>query len=286
MVDYETALARRLDREARSYDGGQLQLYGVGIGLGMDPRDSNQLKFLLEDRLEAIPSYASVAGWNVEFTLGLGMEWAKLIHVSERLTLDTPLPASATILVSSCCTEAWDKPGRNATLLVNETTLEDAGSGNRLALLESVYLARDFRLANAPQGHPHALPPPPARDADLEVILPTSPQAALVYRLLGGKAFIHCDPEIAVREGFDGPILHGLSLWGHACHAILKGVGGYEPTRIKSFGADFSAPVYPGERLQTQIWRNGTEVQFQTIVEDRQCVALANGYATLTHGKN
>ncbi len=282
---YDAAMARRVDFEPRSYDAARLQLYGVGIGLGMDPRDEAQLAFLLEDRLTAIPSFASVAGWNVEFTLGLGMAWPKLIHASERVRILSPLPPEASILVSTRCASAWDKPARNATLLVNETTLAAAADRTPLAVLESVYLARGFRLDGAPEGRPDPLPPTPdgAHDGppDITVDLPVSPQAALVYRLLGGRSFIHCDPRTARAEGFDGPILHGLALWGHACHAVLKGACGYDPARLRAFAADFSAPVYPGEILTTEIWRAGETAHFRTRVRARDTTVLSNGTATI-----
>ena len=50
------------------------------------------------------------------------------------------------------------------------------------------------------------------------------------------------------------PILHGLCTFGVAGHALLKGVCDYDPTKVKSMRARFSAPVYPGETIRTEIW--------------------------------
>jgi acyl dehydratase len=265
--------------ERRSYDQAKVQLYALGVGLGMNPRDEDQLAFVRDENLTVLPSFATVAAWDVAHTRELGMEWAKLIHVSQRLHLSAPLPPAAQIIVSMRCKAAFDKPDRNATLLVNEVRMMDANEGTELAHLENTYLARDFRIADAPTGKPDALPAPPTPAPDLEIEIPTSPQAALIYRLLGGRAPIHIDPRIARAEGFSGPIMHGLSTFGHICHAILKGACDYQADRLRSLAADFRAPVYPGETLSTRLWFDGETIHFETRVRERDVIVIANGLA-------
>jgi hypothetical protein len=41
----------------------------------------------------------------------------------------------------------------------------------------------------------------------------------------------------------------------------------------------FSAPVYPGETIRTEIWPNGGEVGFRARALERDVVALNNGLA-------
>jgi acyl dehydratase len=43
--------------------------------------------------------------------------------------------------------------------------------------------------------------------------------------------------------------------------------------------ARFSAPVFPGETIRTELWRDGTIVSFRACVIERDVVALNNGYA-------
>jgi hypothetical protein len=104
------------------------------------------------------------------------MEWAKLIHVSQRLTLSAPLPPAAHIIVSMRCKAAFDKPDRNATLLVNEARMVNAEDGTEFALLENTYLARDFRIADAPTGKPIGLSAPPTRAPDQLTLPPLFPR--------------------------------------------------------------------------------------------------------------
>ena len=54
--------------------------------------------------------------------------------------------------------------------------------------------------------------------------------------------------------GFGGVILHGLSTFGFAARAILKAVGDGVPSSLRYFGVRFTAPVVPGDGLETSAW--------------------------------
>jgi acyl dehydratase len=112
--------------------------------------------------------------------------------------------------------------------------------------------------------------------------LPTLPQAALIYRLSGDYNILHSDPAHAQKVGFPRPILHGLCTFGVAGHALLKTLCGYDTTRFKSMEARFSSPVYPGETLCTEMWKNGNVVSFRCTVPAREnVVVLNNGRAEI-----
>ena len=69
------------------------------------------------------------------------------------------------------------------------------------------------------------------------------------------------DPRIGAASGFGGVILHGLSTFGFAARAILHAVGGGEPSALRYFGVRFTAPVMPGDELETRAWavKRGTD---------------------------
>jgi acyl dehydratase len=60
---------------------------------------------------------------------------------------------------------------------------------------------------------------------------------------------------------------------------VLKTFCDYEPHKLSSFAARFSAPVFPGETLRTEMWRDGKAVSFRTHVVERDVVAVSNGRA-------
>ena len=86
--------------------------------------------------------------------------------------------------------------------------------------------------------------------------------------------------------GFGGVIMHGLFSWNTACHALLKMLGNSDPANMREYQARFAAPVKPGDKLVTEVWRAGErqgaweEIRFTTKVEGAQAV-LSNGRALM-----
>ena len=122
----------------------------------------------------------------------------------------------------------------------------------------------------------------PTARPDLVCDLPTALNAALIYRLSGDPNPLHASPSVARAAGFERPILHGLCSWGVAGHAILKSYCDYDPARLTSMALRFSAPVYPGETIRTEMWRDGDTVSFRARVVERGVVVLNNGRATIS----
>jgi acyl dehydratase len=125
---------------------------------------------------------------------------------------------------------------------------------------------------------PHAIP---ERAPDAVCDLPTRPETALIYRLSGDINPLHADPEFAKAAGFLRPILHGLATMGVAGHALLKTVCGYDPARLTAMSVRFTAPVFPGETIRTEIWRDGGVISFRARVMERNVVAIDSGRAEI-----
>jgi acyl dehydratase len=92
---------------------------------------------------------------------------------------------------------------------------------------------------------------------------------------------LHAEPTAAGRAGFDAPILHGLCTFGMTCRALLESIAAWQPDRVTSHEARFSAPVYPGETLEIALWRDGPTVSFEASVPARQVKVLTGGRAQL-----
>jgi acyl dehydratase len=78
--------------------------------------------------------------------------------------------------------------------------------------------------------------------------------------------------------GFKAPILHGLCTFGIMTHALVKTCCDYDPNRFKRMRLRFSAPVYPGETIRTEIWRDGNEIAFRCRSLEQDKVVINNGY--------
>lgn len=259
-------------------------LYALGIGLGADPTDEGQLRFVYEKNLQPLPTMAAVLAypgfWQKD--PGTGLDWVRLLHAEQSIEIHRPLPVAGELVGRTRITGLVDKGADKGALLFQERTIHDAASGEAICTAAMTSFCRGDGGFGGPSGPVPAPAEIPDRPADLVCDLPTLPQAALIYRLSGDFNPLHAEPEVARRAGFERPILHGLCTFGVAGHALLKACCGYDGSLIRSLRVRFSAPVYPGETLRTEIWRAADDdLRFRCRVLERDKLVLTNGQARL-----
>jgi acyl dehydratase len=281
-LNYERVMAYRPPDIAVQYGPRECILYALGIGLGMNPLDPGELKFVYERAgLEAFPTMAVVLGWPGRMTdPAFGIDERLVVAGDLKVVLHRPLAPEARLTSRPRVREVVDKGPGNAAIILNTRDLVDS-DGTPVATVDSSTFARKHggfggraRETPAPPAVPQTPPP-------LICDLPTPPNLALLYRLNGDENPLHADPERAKVAGFERPILHGAASFGVAAHAILRTVADYRPSRLASIEARFSKPVFPGEMIRTEIWREGERVSFQCRVVGRGDIVLSNGLATL-----
>ena len=258
-------------------------LYALGVGLGADPVDRDQLRFVYEENLQALPTMAIVLGypgpWHAHSDLGITR--SHVVHGEQGFTLHRTLPVEGSIVGKTRVTGVVDKGTGRGALVMTECEVRDRASGSLLCTLTSTSFCRADGGFGGPAGpvkEPHVIPgTPPHKVCDL----PTLPQAALIYRLSGDYNPLHADPAYAARAGYRMPILHGRCTFSIAGHAILKTCCGYDPGRFVSMEGRFSSPVYPGETIRTEIWLDGNIVSFRATVPARGVTVLNNGRAEI-----
>ncbi|KAJ1996437.1 hypothetical protein H4R26_006206 [Coemansia thaxteri] len=119
----------------------------------------------------------------------------------------------------------------------------------------------------------------PKRAADAVVSQKTTEEQAAIYRLSGDFNPLHIDPEMSKMGGFKTPILHGLCSFGHAVRHVVQAAANNDAAKLKNVKARFSAPVLPGETLETSMWldnANPHRVLFQVRVVERDTIAITN----------
>ena len=284
--DYHRIRNWPFDEVRQSYSARDTVLYALGVGLGADPLNEDELRYVFEESgsFSALPTMVVVLGspgfWSRDPETGI--DWVRILHGEQKLELHAPIPTAATITARTRVTGVADKGAGKGALILSERTLVDAATGTPLATLTSTTFAR----GNGGYGGPSdAMPQPhrlPDREPDTVCDLPTDDRAALIYRLSGDYNPLHASPSVARAAGFDKPILHGLCSLGVAGHALLRTCCGYDAGRLRAMQLRFSAPVYPGETIRTEIWQDGTEVSFRSRVIERDVVVLNNGRAELT----
>jgi acyl dehydratase len=258
-------------------------LYALGVGYGHDPMDAAQLRFVYEQGLQAVPTMPVVLA-NPGFWVkdpATGIDWVKIVHGEQALRIHRPIPATGTVIGRMRVKAIVDKGKDKGALLIQERSITDKASGALLATLEHTTFCRgDGGFGKGDE----APPPPPAvpeGEPEKSCDLPTLPQSALIYRLCADRNPLHADPAVAKAAGFPRPILHGLCSYGVAGHAILKTFCNYDPARLAGLSLRFSAPVFPGETIRTEMWHRGDTVLFRARVVERNVVVLNNGVATI-----
>jgi acyl dehydratase len=280
MIDPDALLAYPIPDVVQSYGPRESTFYALSIGIGQDPMDRADLRFVGVPEPVPFPTLPLVLG-HPGFWLAdpaAGVDATRVVHGGQGVTLHAPLPVRGTVIGRSRVTGLLDKGAGRGALLFSEKELRDAKTGLLYATTRSTTFLRGdggFGGTPYPVAAPHALPEtPPQTTRTVE----TRPEQALWYRWNGDDNPLHLDPDEAARAGFARPILHGLCTLGIAAHAVVRTLCPEAPGRLTGLDARFTATVTPGETLNVDIWADGS---FRVRVAGRDVVAIGNGLARI-----
>ena len=281
-IDYERLIHWDIPEVRQHLTKRDTILYALGVGLGADPCDEHQLRYVYEEKLQALPTMAIILGypgpWHAQGDTGITR--SHVVHGEQGFRIARPLPVEGEVTGKTRVTGVYDKGKDKGALVLTENAVKDA-SGDTVCTLTSTTFCRadgGFGGPDGPVNTPHPVPDAaPQHVCDLPVL----PQAALIYRLSGDYNPLHADPAYAKKAGFKMPILHGRCTFSIAGHAILKTLCGYDPARFVAMEGRFSSPVYPGETIRTEMWRDGNVVSFRSTVPARGVTVLNNGRAEI-----
>ncbi len=282
-IDHEKLINFGIPEVEQALTRRDTMLYALGVGLGADPMDEDQLKFVYEEKLVALPTMAIILGypgpWHAQGDTGITR--SHVVHGEQGFTIHKPLPVEGRVTGRTEIESVLDKGKDKGALVLTRTTVREQASQDVVCTLTSTTFCRADGGFGGPAGPTKPLHPIPDRKADLTCDLPTLPQAALIYRLSGDYNPLHADPAYAKTAGFRMPILHGRATFSIAGHALLRTCCGYDPARLRSMDGRFSSPVYPGEVIRTEIWMVGDIVTFRSTVPARNVTVINNGRAEI-----
>ncbi|MGP9811196.1 MaoC/PaaZ C-terminal domain-containing protein [Rhodopseudomonas sp. NSM] len=281
---YDELMALKTTGQNYAYTDRDVMLYAYGIGLGADPMDERELAFVneatyTERPLKVVPTFASVAAWGA----GPGeMNLNRLLVVDgERdITFHRPMPVAAKITADSSVLAVYDKGKDKGVVIRHQTILRDEAGAELATLLASRFARGDggFGGPALEQPEPHKMPD---RAPDRTIDITTRPDQALIYRLCGDRNPLHSDPEFAKKAGFPRPILHGMCTYGITCRGVLQTYADYDASAFRQHAVRFSSPVYPGETVTMDLWKDGNVVSFEARVKARDVTVIKSGRSVL-----
>uniref|UniRef100_A0AAY4DLD9 Peroxisomal multifunctional enzyme type 2 n=1 Tax=Denticeps clupeoides TaxID=299321 RepID=A0AAY4DLD9_9TELE len=249
------AVGQVLPEMTYSYTHIECILYALGVG--MSTKDADHLKFLYEGHeaftclptFGVIPAQCSMFNGGLSSIPGLNIDFTRLLHGEQYLELYKPLPTSGTLTSRASIADIVDK-GSGAVILLDVNTY----NGAELICYNqfSVFIVgaggfggkRNSDKAKSPVA-------PPSRAPDAVVTDETTSNQAALYRLSGDWNPLHLLLILLIRILF------------------------------KAIKVRFVKPVFPGQTLQTEMWREGNRIHLVCKVKETAAVVLSGAYIDL-----
>ena len=225
-------------------------MYALGVGAGF--RD---LEYCYEKDLKVLPSFsiASIFDTMAEFAIKAEVNLAGILHGEQDLIFHNPFPTEGTITTKGLIDKIYDKGKDKGALVIGRS---DTVHSNGDKLFTSIF-SLFCRLDGGFDGEKSIKTEFKFPNREPDFIVEDTPLAGqpLIYRLSGDVFPLHADPAFAKASGFEKPIMHGLCTHGFACRALLSQLIPGEPAKARRMKCRFSKTLYPGEPIETLIWK-------------------------------
>ena len=280
-INYDEIMSMTSENVEISYSDKDSILYSLGVGLGNDPMNMAELKYVYENSQVALPSMATNFQYHSPLLLKANINFILVVHGEQKLSFTNPLPVSGDFISNAKVIGCYDKGADKGAVIDVETTIKLKKNNTEICKLVSTTFARGDGGFGGPES-PKSEIFRPEGDPDFVHEIKTKPDQALIFRLSGDFNPLHSDPNFAKTAGFEKPILHGMCTYGIACRSLVESVCDGDAKRLKKFDCRFSSPVYPGETIVTEMWKNDSKVYYQSKVKERDKIVIKNGVSEIT----
>ena len=280
-INYDEIMSMTSENVEISYSDKDSILYSLGVGLGNDPMNLAELKYVYENSQVALPSMATNFQYHSPLLLKANINFILVVHGEQKLSFSNPLPVSGDFISNAKVIGCYDKGAGKGAIIDVETTINLKKDNTEICKLVSTTFARGDGGFGGPESPKNEIFKPEG-DPDFVHEIKTKPDQALIFRLSGDYNPLHSDPNFAKTAGFEKPILHGMCTYGIACRSVVESLCEGDAKRLKKFDCRFSSPVYPGETIVTEMWKNGSKVYYQSKVKERDKIVIKNGVSEIT----
>ena len=268
-----------------SYTAANIITYNIALGV-----DGTDLSRCYEGHkaFNALPTFGSLPVIGV---MGLvtrsmaeflpGFHGHNHVHGEHYLEVKRPFPREATLHTVAKIVDIVDK--KSGVTVCAGIWTKDAASGEEICYNEwtSFIMKVPGKGASSKaesRGAMTAIHPAPDRAPTAVSQQWTSPEQGALYRAASGDLNpLHIDPKVAKAGGFAGPILTGTCTMGMGVKAVLDTFAGGDSSRFKSLKVRLSKPVYPGEKVITEMWREdgGRQIVYRQLAGQEKRVAMS-----------
>ena len=215
----------------------------------------------------------------------LNIDFKRALHGEQDMIFHRPLRAGDVITTTPSIEDIRDK-GTGETIAIRLRSEDQAGEKVEETLFTLFVRGRPKADTSSRPARKDAMPPAPPASEPLATIAQKldTDQTFRYSEASGDKVRIHLDAEVAKKAGFPGIIGHGLCTLAFTSRALIDGVGGGTPERLKRLAVRFARPVIPGEIITTRIWPSASEAQGEYVFEtrdSRETLVISGGRAVV-----
>ncbi|MBI3704275.1 MAG: MaoC family dehydratase N-terminal domain-containing protein, partial [Rhizobiales bacterium] len=126
-LDYKKLLALQIPAVEHSYGPKDCMLYALGLGLGQDPLNADELAFVYEKNLKVLPTYAFMLAYSAYWLRepGLGITWSKVVHGEAGVVLHRPIAPQGVVVGRTRIVDVVDKGADKGALIYSEREISD-----------------------------------------------------------------------------------------------------------------------------------------------------------------
>jgi hypothetical protein len=144
LIDYDVLKGWDFGEITHTYSARDTILYALGIGFGHDPLDCDQLRFLLENGLQVVPSMAAVLGGPGSWWRDprVGADWPRVLHAQQDVEVFARLEPAAMVTGLNRVTALCDRGPERGAVAALEREIRDAVTGELLARAKRIEILR------------------------------------------------------------------------------------------------------------------------------------------------
>ena len=256
----------------RDYTFKDLEICALGCGAGWDGRVD--LEYVNEGDaaspdLKVLPIFGVPLTVNEEMTttLDYGFDYAGSLHYGIDAYFHAPFKMSDHVETYVTQEAIWDR-GEGRGSLSKQVGKSYSADGTHLCTVET-YDCCIYDGGFGGERPPRDAVDYPDRAPDLTYEEVCGYQWPLIYRLMGDWHQQHIDWSYTAQTGLARPINHGVCTAGIAMRHVIALLIPGQPERLRRFKCRFTAPVLPGTRLCTQVWKiSDGEARFRMVSAD------------------